>query len=101
MAQAVAERVQEEQYAEEEAVGGPQMLDSLQVRSLERWGGPGTHRGPGWQRLTPAATTCPCRSWACRRPTSRSSRREVSRAADRGAAGRGPPLPAAAAAAAL
>ncbi len=47
MAQAVAERVQEEQYAEEEAVGGPQMLESLQVRFLEGWGGPEAHRGPG------------------------------------------------------
>lgn len=66
MAQAVAEHVQEEYAAEEEAVGGPQMLDALQVRGgAVEWGlEPG---GAGWQRLTPAASRCPAGAGRARR----------------------------------
>ena len=46
MAQAVAEHVQEEQYAEEEGVGGPQALDALQVGISIAWTGPGRAGGP-------------------------------------------------------
>lgn len=59
MAQAVAEHVQEEQYAEEEGVGGPQALDALQVGIPIVWTGARARRGTGWQRLTPSAPGCP------------------------------------------
>lgn len=59
MAQAVVERVEQQEYAEEEAAGGPQPLEALQVGRSSLWlrrRRRASSKGPGCagcQQLTP------------------------------------------------